>query len=45
VLDCDDRLSPNQLDVGVDSNDFRPISYQEVKEKIIINHLNKLNKC
>jgi calcineurin-like phosphoesterase family protein len=45
VLDCDERLSTNQLDVGVDSNDFRPISYQEVKEKITINNLNKLNKC
>lgn len=27
-------LFPTQYDVGVDNNDFRPISYWEVKEKI-----------
>lgn len=42
MLDNDIKLSPNQIDVGVDSNDFRPISYQEVKEKITIKNLNRI---
>ena len=29
------RLQPSQYDVGVDWNDFRPISWEEVKKKII----------
>jgi len=41
MFDNDIKLSPNQIDVGVDSNDFRPISYQEVKEKITIKNLNR----
>ena len=32
---------PTQLDVGVDSHDFTPISYQEVKEIITQQALNK----
>lgn len=28
------RITPNQLDIGVDSHDFTPISYQEVKSII-----------
>lgn len=44
MLDKDARLSPNQLDVGVDSNGFRPISYQEVKEIITINNLERIKK-
>jgi calcineurin-like phosphoesterase family protein len=42
MLDGDKRLSPNQLDIGVDSNNFRPISYQEVKEIITIQNLNRI---
>jgi calcineurin-like phosphoesterase family protein len=42
MLDGDNRLSPNQLDIGVDSNGFRPISYQEVKENITIQNLNRI---
>ena len=41
-LDGDPRLSPNQFDVGVDSHDFTPISYQEVKEIITKNNLERL---
>ena len=33
--------SPAQIDVGVDTNDFKPYSYQEVKEKITKQMLNK----
>lgn len=29
-----DRISPNQYDVGVDNNNFNPVSYQEIKEII-----------
>jgi len=32
---------PTQLDVGVDSHDFSPVSYQEVKELITKQHLKK----
>ena len=42
MLDGDKRLSPNQMDIGVDSNNFRPISYQEVKEIITINNLDRI---
>ena len=31
MLDGSDKLSPNQLDVGVDSHNYTPISYEEVK--------------
>lgn len=43
-LDGDPRLSPNQFDVGVDSHNFRPISYQEVKEIITKNNLVKIKQ-
>jgi len=43
-LDGDPRLSPNQFDVGVDSHNFKPISYQEVKEIITKNNLNRLKQ-
>lgn len=42
MFDNDHKLSPNQIDVGVDSNFFRPISYQEVKEKITIKNINRV---
>lgn len=29
------QLQPSQYDVGVDWNDFKPISWEEVKQKII----------
>jgi calcineurin-like phosphoesterase family protein len=32
---------PAQMDVGVDTNDFKPYTYQEVKEKITKQMLNK----
>ena len=32
---------PAQMDVGVDTNDFKPYTYQEVKEKITRQILNK----
>ena len=28
------KLTPNQLEVGVDAHDFTPISYERVKELI-----------
>lgn len=36
VLDCDRlvHLFPYQYDVGVDNNNYTPISWAEVKEKI-----------
>jgi calcineurin-like phosphoesterase family protein len=42
ALDNDPSLSPNQIDVGVDSHNFYPISYQEVKEIITKNNLSKI---
>jgi calcineurin-like phosphoesterase family protein len=45
MLDGDKRLSPNQMDVGVDSNGFRPISYQEVKEIITIQNLDRIKNA
>lgn len=41
-MENDSRLSPNQLDVGVDCHDFTPISYQTVKEIITKQNLNKI---
>lgn len=34
VFDDKEFLHPNQMDVGVDSNHFKPISYYEVKQKL-----------
>jgi len=45
MLDGDKRLSPNQMDIGVDSNGFRPISYQEVKEIITIQNLDRIKNA
>ena len=39
TLDDNPSLSPNQLDVGVDSHYFNPISYQTVKELLTIKNL------
>ena len=36
-------LFPNQYDVGVDFNNYRPISYLEVKEKIEYQMQNNIN--
>jgi calcineurin-like phosphoesterase family protein len=44
MLDGNPKLSPNQMDIGVDSNGFRPISYQEVKEIITIQNLERIKK-
>jgi len=41
-LDGDPRVSPNQIDVGVDSHMFEPISYQKVKEIITKKNLDRL---
>ena len=30
----DDKLVPNQYDVGVDNNDYTPVSWQQLKEII-----------
>jgi calcineurin-like phosphoesterase family protein len=45
MLDGDKRLSPNQMDIGVDSNGFRPISYEEVKEIITIQNLDRIKNA
>lgn len=42
TLDNNPTLSPNQIDVGVDSHDFTPISYEKVKEIITLKNLNKV---
>ena len=42
TLDGNNKLSPNQLDVGVDSHNFSPINYDRVKEIITINNLNRI---
>jgi calcineurin-like phosphoesterase family protein len=42
MLDGDKRLSPNQIDIGVDSNGFRPLSYQEIKEIITVQNLDRI---
>ena len=42
MLDNSPNLSPNQFDVGVDSHDFYPISYQEVKEQITKQNLERV---
>jgi len=36
------RLSPNQYDVGVDNNEYKPISYERLKEVITKQNLAKL---
>jgi calcineurin-like phosphoesterase family protein len=36
-----ERFSPNQLDVGVDRHNYRPISYMEVKEIITKQNLTR----
>lgn len=45
MLDNNPALSPNQMDIGVDSHNFKPISYQEVKEQITIQNLNKIRNA
>jgi calcineurin-like phosphoesterase family protein len=42
TLDNNPVLSANQIDVGVDSHNFEPISYQSVKEIITQNNLEKI---
>jgi calcineurin-like phosphoesterase family protein len=42
TLDGNNKLSPNQLDVGVDSHNYQPINYDRVKEIITINNLNRI---
>lgn len=37
------NLSPTQYEVGVDFNDYRPISWKEIKEKIQFQVDNKVN--
>jgi calcineurin-like phosphoesterase family protein len=37
-----DKLTPAQYDVGVDNNNFRPISYEEIKVIITKQYLSKL---
>ena len=42
IFDGKPFLSPNQLDVGVDSHNYTPISYEKVKEIVTINNLAKI---
>lgn len=42
MLDGKEFLSPNQFDVGVDSHQYYPISYQNVKEIITQQNLKKI---
>lgn len=42
LLDNNLNLSPNQMDVGVDSHDYSPISYDRVKEIITQRNLRKI---
>jgi len=42
MFDNSPNLSPNQFDVGVDSHDFTPISYQRVKEIITQRNLERI---
>ena len=42
MLDDNSALSPNQFDIGVDSHNFMPISYQEVKEIITRRNLERI---
>lgn len=39
--DISNRLSPNHLDIGVDSHDFTPVSYHDVKTIITKQNLKK----
>lgn len=41
-LDGDSRISPNQIDVGVDSHNYTPINYKRVKEIITKNNLERV---
>ena len=43
ALDMSDKLSPNQMDVGVDSHLYAPISYEDIKIIITKNNLNGNN--
>lgn len=42
MLDNNEVLSPNQIDVGLDSHNYTPISYEKVKEIITLKNLNKV---
>lgn len=43
-MNGDPRLTPNQLDVGVENIGYAPISYQQVKEIITTQNLRSLRK-